>query len=300
MDVAVTGSSGLIGTALCDALSAAGHRPVRLVRRPASGADEIAWQPDAGEIDAAALDGIDAVVHLAGAGIGDRRWNAAYKQVLLESRTKSTTLLAETLAGLSRPPAAFLSGSAIGYYGPSDAVVDESSPAGDTFLAGICVAWEAATRAAVDAGIRTALLRTGVVQTPKGGALKKTLPLFRLGLGGRFGSGSQYQSWITLDDEVAAIMHLLDADVAGPVNLTAPNPVTNAEFTSALGSVLGRPTVFPVPAFGPRLLLGREMADALLFESQQVAPTVLTESGYTFLHPTIEQGLAAVLGKETS
>ncbi len=299
MDVLISGSSGLIGTALRSALVGAGHRPIRLVRRsPEAGADEIRWDVDAGTIDRASMEGVDAVVHLAGAGIGDKRWNDSYKQVLVESRTKGTALLSSALAELDSKPATFLSGSAIGYYGPrGDEVITETTPAGDTFLADLCVQWEAAAQPAVDAGIPTAFLRTGIVQTPQGGALAKQLPLFKFGVGGRFGSGAQYQSWITLDDEVNAIIHLLSAGLTGPVNLTAPQPVTNKQFATTLGKVLNRPAVIPVPAFGPRLLLGREMADALLFESQRIMPTALTGSAYTFSHPDLESGLRAVLGK---
>lgn len=298
MDVAISGSSGLIGTALIPALTAAGHRPVRLVRRPASGADEIAWDPARGQIDAASLEGIGAVVHLAGAGIGDRRWTDAYKREILESRTVSTALLAGTLASLQRPPAVFLSGSAIGFYGASATeTFTERSPHGSGFLAEVCVAWEAAAAPAVDAGIRTAFLRTGIVLSPAGGALRKQLPLFRLGLGGRFGTGRQWQSWISIDDEVGAIVHLLGSSVAGPVNLTAPNPVTNGEFTKTLARVLRRPAVLPVPRFAPALLLGGELADNLLFTGQRVLPEVLTADGYSFRHPELEDGLRALLGK---
>lgn len=299
MDVAITGSSGLIGTALRESLSAAGHRPIRLVRRsPTAGADEIQWDVEAGTIDAASLEGVGAVIHLAGAGIGDKRWNDSYKNLLLESRTKGTTLIAETLASLESKPSIFLSGSAIGYYGPrGDEVITEETPAGDTFLADLCVQWEASARAAIEAGVPTAFLRTGIVMTPKGGALQKQLPLFKLALGGPFGNGGQYQSWISLDDEVGAIIHLLDAGVTGPVNLTAPTPVTNRAFAQTLGKVLKRPAIVPVPAFGPRLLLGKEMANALLFESQNIVPTVLEASGYRFAHPDLETGLRAVLGK---
>jgi len=298
MDVAVTGSSGLIGSALVGALRAAGHRPVRLVRRAGAGADEIAWDPATGVLDAASLEGIGAVVHLAGAGIGDHRWTDAYKREILESRTRSTVLLAGRLAGLQRPPTVLLSGSAVGYYGESEtATFTEASPAGAGFLAEVCVAWEAAAAPAVEAGIRTAFLRTGIVLSPAGGALKKTLPLFKLGAGGKMGSGRQWWSWISLDDEVGAIVHLLTAEVSGPVNLTAPTPVTNAEFTKVLGSVLGRPTFLPVPKFGPKLLLGGELADALLFTSQKVLPSELTRSGYTFAHPTLDGALRALLGK---
>lgn len=298
MDIAISGSSGLIGTALIPALTAAGHRPVRLVRRPASGADEIAWDPARGQIDAASLEGIGAVVHLAGAGIGDRRWTDAYKREILESRTVSTALLAGTLASLQRPPSVFLSGSAIGFYGASATeTFTERSPHGSGFLAEVCVAWEAAAAPAVDAGIRTAFLRTGIVLSPAGGALRKQLPLFKLGLGGRFGSGRQWQSWISIDDEVGAIVHLLGSSVAGPVNLTAPNPVTNGEFAKTLARVLRRPAVFPVPRFAPALLLGGELADNLLFTGQRVLPEVLTADGYPFRHPELEDGLRALLGK---
>ena len=299
MDVAITGSSGLIGTALREALTEAGHRPIRIVRRvPAAGADEIQWDVDGGTIDAASLEGIDAVVHLAGAGIGDKRWNDAYKKLVLDSRTQGTSLIAGAIAGLDAKPSIFLSGSAIGYYGPrGDQVITEETPAGDTFLADVCEQWEAAAQPAIDAGIPTAFLRTGIVQTRKGGALQKQLPLFKLGLGGKFGSGDQYQSWISLDDEVNAIIHLLTAGVTGPVNLTAPEPVTNATFAKTLGKVLKRPSFLPVPAFGPRLLLGKEMADALLFESQKIMPTVLQSSGYTFAHPDLESGLRAAIRK---
>jgi uncharacterized protein (TIGR01777 family) len=297
MDVLVTGSSGLIGTALVAALREAGHRPVRLVRGSASG-DTVTWDPAGGTIDGPSLEGLDAVVHLAGAGIGDHRWTDSYKAEIRDSRVRGTTLLAETLAGLSRPPAVLLSGSAIGVYGDrGDEELDETSPPGTGFLAEVCVAWEAAAQPAIDAGIRTSFLRTGIVLSPAGGALKKQLPLFKAFLGGRFGSGRQYQSWISIDDEVGAILHLLSADVPGPVNLTAPQPATNAEFTAALGAVLGRPTKVPVPAFGPRLLLGRELADNLLFSGQRVLPAKLEASGYVFHHPTLDGALRALLGK---
>lgn len=299
MDVAITGSSGLIGTALRSALTETGHRPIRLVRRaPAAGADEIQWDVDAGTIDTASMEGVDAIVHLAGAGIGDKRWNAKYKRLLVESRTAGTALIANTIANLDAKPSVFLSGSAIGYYGPhGNEVITEETPPGDTFLADLCVQWEAAAQPAIDAGIPTAFLRTGIVQTPKGGSLQKQLPLFKLALGGPFGGGKQFQSWISLDDEVGAIEHLLAGGVTGPVNLTAPAPVTSRTFAKTLGKVLKRPAFFPIPAFGPRLLLGKEMANALLFESQNILPNVLQASGYTFAHPDLESGLRAVLGK---
>jgi uncharacterized protein (TIGR01777 family) len=293
----VSGSSGLIGTALVEALGAAGHRPIRLVRGDATG-DAVRWDPKAGTIDAASLEGVGVAVNLAGAGIGDHRWTDGYKREIRESRTGSTELLARTLASLNRPPAVLLSGSAIGYYGDrGDEVLTEASAGGDTFLADVCRAWEAATAPASEAGIRVAHLRSGIVLSAEGGALKKQLPLFKLGLGGRFGSGRQWQSWIALDDEVGAILHLLDHDVAGPVNLTAPNPVTNAEFSKTLGRVLGRPAIVPVPAFGPKLVLGAELAGSLLFESQRVLPSVLHESGHQPAHADLEGALRAVLDR---
>jgi len=295
MDIVVSGSHGLIGSALLPALDAAGHRPIRLVRGPA-GDGEVSWDPRAGSIDAAALEGVGAVVHLAGAGIGDHRWTEAYKAEILDSRTRSTALLAGALARLERPPAVLLSGSAIGWYGDrGDAELDESAAIGSGFLAEVCAAWEAATEPAEAAGIRTAHLRTGIVLSAAGGALKKQLPLFKLGLGGRFGTGRQWQSWIAIEDEVGAIVHLLTTDVRGPVNLTAPNPVTAAEFARTLGSVLHRPAKLPVPTIGPKLLLGGELADALLLSGQRVVPRVLLASGYRFARPELAGALAALL-----
>jgi uncharacterized protein len=297
MDVAISGSSGLIGTALVAALTDAGYRPVRLVRREPSG-DEIRWDPDGGSIDSASLEGIGGVVHLAGAGIGDHRWTDEYKLEILRSRTKSTVLLAGALADLGKPPSVLVSGSAIGFYGDrGDELLDETSPVGTGFLPEVCVAWEAATVAAEEAGIRVAHIRTGIVLSGQGGALKKQLPLFKVGAGGKLGSGRQWQSWISIEDEVGAIVHLFAADVRGAVNLTAPNPVRNAEFTKTLASVLGRPSFLPIPSFGPKLLLGSELADNLLFAGQRVSPTVLETTGYEFRHPTLEVALRAVLDK---
>jgi uncharacterized protein (TIGR01777 family) len=299
MRIVISGSSGLIGTALVDHLGAQGHSVVRLVRRAARGADEAVWDPAAGTLDPAVVDGADAVINLSGAGIGDKRWTDEYKRELLSSRTLTTGLLARTIAQVDRKPSVFLSGSAIGWYGPcGDEVLDESAPTpGTTFLADICVQWEAAAQPAANAGVRTALLRTGIVLSPAGGALKKQLPLFKFGLGGKFAKGSQWQSWISLPDEVGAIEHLLTADVSGAVNLTAPAPVTNAEFTKVLGKVLKRPAIVPVPSFGPKLLLGGELADALLFTGQRVVPTKLQASGYVFQHATLEVALRALLGR---
>ncbi len=290
----ISGASGLIGGALSSELRTAGHEVVALVRRPASGDREVQWDPSAGTLAAEALAGADAVVHLAGAGIGDHRWTDDYKREVLESRTKSTALLAERIAECSQRPPVLLSGSAIGIYGASDdRELDETSPAGSGFLADVCVQWEAGTAAAAEAGTRVAHLRTGIVLTKQGGALKKMLPLFKLGVGGKFGNGRQWMSWISLHDEVGAIVHLLTNDVHGPVNLTAPSPVTGAEFATTLGKVLHRPAKVPVPAFGPKLLLGAELADALLFTGQRVLPKVLQQSEYAFQHPTLTEALHA-------
>jgi uncharacterized protein len=297
MRIAITGSSGLIGTALIAHLNSLGHTPVPMVRRPATG-NEISWDPAAGRLDPADLIGVDAVVHLAGAGIGDRRWTPAYKKVLLESRTRSTNLLSEAIAASETRPKVLLSGSAIGIYGSGgDQVFTEESAAGEGFLANICVEWETCTKMAEAAGVRVAHLRTGIVLSPNGGALKKQLPLFKLGLGGKFGSGRHWQSWISITDEVAAISHLLTSDVEGPVNLTAPHPVTNAEFTSTLAKVLKRPALLPIPSFGPKLLLGAELAQNLLYTGQKVLPTRLEADGFGFSHPDLETALRALLNK---
>lgn len=293
--VAITGSSGLIGTALAARLRADGHEPVPVVRS-APNPGEIGWDPHAGRLDPHALSGIDAVVNLAGAGIGDKRWTDDYKRVVLESRTGATTLLAESIAAIDDGPRTMLSGSAIGFYGDrGDEELDERSPAGTGFLADVVEAWEASTAAAERAGARVVHLRTGIVLAPKGGALGKMLPLFKLGLGGRFGSGKQWMSWISLTDEVGAIVHLLTSGLAGPVNLTAPAPARNAELADAIGDVLHRPTILPVPSFGPKLALGGERAGALLFESQRVHPTKLLGDGYRFVHPTLAEALHDVL-----
>jgi len=297
--IAITGASGLIGSALSASLRADGHRVVPLVRR-AVRADESAvqWDPAAGTIDASALEGIDGVVHLAGAGIGDHRWNDSYKREVLESRTRGTELLARTLAGLDAPPPVLVSGSAIGIYGDTgDESVDESAPHARDFLASVCTQWEASAAPAVEAGIRVPFLRTGIVLSPDGGALAKLLPLFKLGAGGRMGSGRQWWSWISLADEVAVIRWLLANDVSGPVNATAPTPVTNAEMTKILGTVLHRPTLLPVPSFGPKILLGGELAQALLFTSQRVLPKVLTDHDFAFSHPTLEMALRSMLNR---
>ena len=298
MQIGITGASGLIGSALASRLTSAGHTVTSLVRREAK-AGEISWDPAAGKLDEADLAPLDAVVHLAGAGIGDHRWTDEYKRTVIDSRVDSTTLLAQRMAALGTDgPQILLSGSAIGFYGDrGDEMLSESSPVGDGFLAETCVVWEAATVAAEEAGIRVAHLRTGIVLTPKGGALKKMLPLFKFGLGGRFGSGKQWMSWISIDDEVGAIEHLLTSELSGPVNLTAPNPVQNKTFASTLANVLHRPSLLPVPAFGPKLLLGSELADALLFEGQRITETRLMTDGYSFAQPTLDVALRTILGK---
>ncbi|HEY7070757.1 MAG TPA: TIGR01777 family oxidoreductase [Acidimicrobiales bacterium] len=299
MQVAITGASGLIGRALTSSLQADGHTVRPLVRRPSDDPGAVHWDPAAGTIDAAALDGVDAVVNLAGAGIGDKRWSEDRKRELHDSRTRSTDLLARTLGNLARPPAVLLSGSAIGFYGSrGDDVLTEVSAPGDDFLAGLVADWEGAAAPAVDSGIRTAWLRSGLVLAGHGGILPRMALPFRFFAGGRLGSGKQWMSWITLDDEVGAIRFLLDrADISGPVNLVAPEPVTNAELAKALGAALHRPAAIPVPAFGPRLLLGREMADGLLFGSQRVRPDVLVHAGYGYAHTEIAPALRAVLGR---
>lgn len=300
MDILISGTSGLIGSALRSSLVADGHRVASLVRRaPRGGADEIRWDPPEGQIDRSAIEGFDAVVHLAGAGIGDHRWTDAYKREVLDSRVKGTALLAGALANLDRPPAAMVSGSAIGYYGDrGDDLLTERSGPGDLFLSEVCVAWEAATAPASEASIRVPLIRTGIVLDAERGALAKLLPLFKFYAGGRMGSGRQWWSWISLADEVRAIRWLLESsDVDGPVNLTAPGTVTNAEFTRALGRALGRPALVPVPSFGPRLLKGSELANELLFASQRVAPRVLHADGFEFDHADLDVALRAVLGR---
>jgi uncharacterized protein (TIGR01777 family) len=271
---------------------------LRLVRRSSDEPGAVRWDPDAGSIDAGALEGIDGFVHLAGEGIADKRWDAEQKRRILDSRTNGTDLIARTLAALERKPSVLVSASAIGIYGNrGDEVLTETSPPGQGFLADVVVAWEKATAPAADAGIRVATARTGIVLSAEGGALAKQLLPFKLGLGGRLGSGEQWWSWITIADEVGALRWLLERDVTGPVNLTAPGAVTNAAFTKALGRALHRPTFLPTPSVAPRLLLGRELADELLYGSQRVAPAVLTERGYPFQHTDIDGALRAVLNR---
>lgn len=299
VDVLVTGASGFIGTALVTSLRAAGHRPVIAYRtRVPKGADGIAWDPDAGSIDAASLEGIDAVVHLAGAGIGDRRWTAARKRVIRDSRTRGTRLVARTLAALERRPAVMVSASAVGIYGNrGDERLTEVSAPGDDFLAGVCMDWEASTRMAEDAGIRVVHARTGVVLGPGGGILGRLALPFRLGVGGRLGAGTQHMSWIALTDQVRALEHaLVTPALAGSVNLTAPEPVTNAEFTRTLARVLRRPSLIPTPLTALRARYGRELVEGLLLASQRAVPEALSASGFVFEHPTLEPALRSALG----
>lgn len=295
MKIAITGSSGLIGTALRQAIERRGDTAVRIVRR-SPGANEIRWDIGAGTIEADKLEGIDAVVHLSGEGIGEAKWSPAQKKELVESRTKSTALLANTLAGLENKPSVFVSGSAMGIYGNrGDELLSESAEPGTGFLPKLVIDWEAEAQPAIDAGIRTAFIRTGLVLSPNGGSLKEQLPFFKLGVGGKMGDGSQYWSWISLEDEVRAILHIIDGDLSGPVNLAAPNPVTNADFTKALGTALGRPTFFPTPRFGVELRLGKEAADALVYWSTRIDPKALVDSGFEFEHATIDQAFEAIL-----
>jgi uncharacterized protein len=296
MNVAVTGSNGLIGSALIPELRARGHRVIRIVRGPAVDGD-ISWNPGAGIIDGSKLEGVDAVVHLAGAGVGDHRWSARRKQVILSSRMEGTSTLAEALAHLPSPPSVLISASAVGYYGlRGDEILTEDSAAGSGFLAEVCRSWEAATSAASSAGIRVVTLRTGVVLSAAGGALKKQLLPFRIGLGARLGNGCQQFSWISRRDAVGAIAFLLDrGDLAGPVNLTAPEPVTNAEFTRALGKALHRPAVLAVPAPVLRLAAGAEMTSEMLLASQRAMPERLLAAGYVFADAALAAGLATAL-----
>jgi len=299
MDVAVSGSSGLIGSALCRYLEERGDRTIRIVRRaPQPGEDAIEWHPDRDELDAGAFEGVDAVVNLAGASIGAKRWNTEEKRRLIDSRVRSTTLLSRALAHAANPPATFVSGSAVGYYGDrGNEELPESSGPGTNFLAELAAAWEAATEQAERAGRRVVHLRTGIVLDRAASALSRMLLPFRLGLGGRLGSGRQFWSWISLTDEVRAIAWALDHDLTGPLNLVGPKPVTNAEFSRALGRALHRPALVPAPKPALRLLLGGELADNLLFTSLRVVPTALLASGFAFEHETVEAALAAALSR---
>lgn len=297
MIIAVTGSTGLVGSALVAALEARGDLVRRLVRHAVTDGDrEIRWAPDRGELDGAELNGVDAVVHLAGENIAGRRWSADFKRRILESRTKGTRLLAETLASLEMKPSVLVSASATGYYGNRhDEEVDELAPSGNGFLAEVCREWEAAVEPAHDADIRVVKLRIGPVLSPQGGALAKMLPPFKACIGGVIASGQQYFSWITLDDLVSAILFALDNEsLKGPVNAVTPHPVTNRELTKTLGRVLSRPTIFPMPAFAARLVFG-EMADEMLIGGVKVSPHELIQAGFPFAYPELEPALRHLL-----
>ena len=297
MKILVSGSHGLVGKALIQSLTTDGHEVLKLVRRErAFGAPEVEWHPNQGQLDGQHLEGLDAVVHLAGESIASGRWTDSKKRAIRESRVKGTTLLSEALAQLSRPPSVFLSASAIGFYGDrGDELLTEQSAPGEDFLSSVCVEWENATKPAIEKGIRTIHTRFGVILDAGGGALAQMLTPFRMGIGGRVGTGKQWMSWIALGDVVNGLKFLIaDEPVHGAVNFVAPNPVTNAEFTKTLGRVLSRPTLFPVPAFGARLAFG-ELADALLLSSQRVEPGVLADKGFLFSWPTLEPALRHLL-----
>ena len=302
MKIVVTGATGLVGSALVPSLVANGHGVVRLVRRQSSAGTgnnvtDAVWQPDRGEIDAAALAGCDAAVHLAGENISEGRWTEEKKRRIVESRTRGTRLISETLARLDPRPRAFVSASATGFYGDrGDELLTEESAPGKNFVAQVCREWEAATEPASAAGIRTAVMRFGIVLAGEGGALAKMMTPVKLGVGGRLGSGRQYYSWIAIEDAVAGIRRALeDESLGGPVNLVSPQPVTNGEFTKALGKALGRPTLFAVPAFAARLAFG-EMADELLLASARVEPARLKSAGFGFKYPTLEACLRHLVG----
>jgi uncharacterized protein (TIGR01777 family) len=299
MRVLVSGASGLIGSALVPFLQTQGHRVLRLVRRAPAEPDEVEWKPGSGGLDLAAAGEIDAVVHLAGAGIADGRWTAERRREIRESRVGPTRALAETLASLRRPPKVVVGGSAIGFYGDrGDAWLDETSRGGAGFLAELTQEWEAAWAPLERAGTRRVYLRTGLVLSPRGGALAKLLTPFRLGLGGRVGGGEQWWSWISIDDMIGAIGHsLMTETVRGPLNAVAPTPVTSADFARSLGRVLGRPAALPAPAWALRAVLGRDLADEALLASQRVRPAALASTGYRFRHENLEAALRHVLGR---
>jgi len=293
----ISGASGLIGSALVAHLRGRGERVVTLVRRQPRAEDEIRWDPRGGDLPADAMKGADVVVNLSGAGIGDRRWTESRKEEILNSRLQTTGLLAKAIAAAERPPPVFLSASAIGIYGQDrgDELLEEDSATGDDFLARVTVEWEAATAPAEAAGTRVVLFRTGLVLTGSGGLLGPLLPLFKIGLGGKIGSGNQWMSWISIDDEVGALVHLMDSSVSGPVNLVAPHPATNAEFTNALAKTLGRPAFLRIPRLALYVRLGREMAEGTALSSQRVRSDRLSSAGFEFFHSDLETALRQVL-----
>jgi len=296
MKVLISGSHGLVGTALGNSLKADGHEVFALVRHAPFSEAEVEWYPERGSLALSGMEGMDAVVHLAGESIASGRWSDEKKQRIRESRVKATLVLSEALGNLREPPKTLISASAIGYYGDrGDLILHEGNAPGNDFLAGVCVEWENATESASQKQIRVIKARFGVILSPDGGALAKMLPPFRIGVGGKVGSGNQWMSWIALADVVSSLRLVLDnEDLSGPINFVAPNPVTNAQFTKTLGKALGRPTLFAVPAFAARLVFG-EMADALLLASQRVAPEALKRAGFEFQYPTLEPALRAAL-----
>ena len=299
MKILVTGSTGLVGTALIPRLTSAGHQVTRLTRGPGRAAGPaISWDPAAGVLDAASLERFDAMIHLSGESIASGRWTQAKKARIRDSRVGSTELLAAAIGRLGHPPAVFLCASAIGYYGDrGETILTEESGSGRDFLSRVCRDWEAASEPIARKGVRVARLRFGVILSPAGGALAKMLVPFRLGAGGPVGSGRQYVSWIGIDDVLGVIVHALQmSDLGGPVNTVAPRPATSAELARALGRVLRRPAFLPMPAFAARMAFG-EMADALLLASQRVEPKRLVSSGYRFLHPDLEPALRHLLGR---
>ncbi|WP_179475913.1 TIGR01777 family oxidoreductase [Mycolicibacterium vinylchloridicum] len=289
--VAIAGSSGLIGSALVSALRAADHRVLRIVRRAPANSDELHWNPGSGEFDPAGLEGVDAVINLCGVNVGEKRWSGAFKQSLRDSRIGPTEVISAAVADAGVP--VLINASAVGYYGDTRGrVVDETAPAGGGFLARLCIDWESAALAAEDAGARVVLARSGLVLSPGGGVLARLRPLFSLGLGARLGSGRQYMPWISLEDEIRGLLFAINNDaLSGPVNFTGPAPVTNSEFTAALGRALNRPTPLLVPGFALRTLLG-EFAEEGLLDGQRAIPAALERAGFVFHHNTIGEALA--------
>jgi len=299
MTILLTGASGMLGTAIGSALKRRGVRLLILVRREPKGQYELRWDPASGRLDEPErLEGLDAAVHLSGASVASQRWTESYKREMAESRVASTRFLSETLAALRQPPPVLVKASAVGFYGNrGDEILDEDSTAGRGYFPELCTAWEAAARPAVDAGIRVVHLRFGMVLGRDGGAMARLAPLFRLGLGGRLGNGRQWMSWISEEDAVAAALFAVDNPaLSGPVNLAAPQPVTNADFTRELARAVHRPALLPAPAFALRLALGA-MADEALLASTRAVPNRLTQAGFAFSHPTLPQALAAALAK---
>ncbi len=290
MRIIIAGSSGFLGAALIDRLRSEGHEVVRLVRRTPRSSDEVSWNPAAGVLDPAALADADVAVNFAGVGVGDKRWTDAYKKEILSSRVDSTVTLSRALAAADPGPRVLLNASAIGFYGDrGDEVLDENSPPGDGFFPDVCRAWEAATQSAEEAGVRVCNLRSGLVVGPGGGMMKRLVPLYKAGIGGPLGNGRQYQSWVSLADEIGAIVFLMSAELSGPVNLTGPTPVPNAVFADVLGHALRRPSLLSAPKFGLKLVLGEFGANTV--ESTRAVPRVLLDAGYEFIHPDVDRAV---------